>query len=437
MSCGICLETFNKTTRSKTTCPHCSVELCRTCLQTYLLHDISDIPRCINPECSRGYEREFLDSELTRSFRLETYKAHREKVLSDRERARMPATQEDVHAYNEAKDIEREESEQLRRLGERIHALHLLQMEHSSKVYHAKRVLESHGRQRMPAQNTVAPEQTERQSFVKPCPADGCMGFLSSAWKCGLCDKWTCPDCHELKGPSRDTEHTCDPGKVLTAQLLQREAKGCPKCGVQICKIEGCDQMWCTNCNTGFNWRTGKLANGPVHNPHYFDWLRTQGQHPNTTQEQPGNCDRTMDRNVMFALRESRTESPVDGNYLCEVWRMMREAEDPYANREQNYEDIFRVLRVRYMAGEITEEDWKTNLQRNEKDSHFQHAKSQVKEVFVQASRDIIRQVLRDGRDLAQIRKQVEELLAYCNTSYATISKRFNRKTPVLTVNVS
>ena len=115
MSCCICLDTFNKSTRRPSKCPYCSIQICRTCLQTYLLGDSSDIPKCVNPECghgynrefldgeSHGYNREFLDGELTSTFRLKTYKAHREKVLSDRERARFPSTQEDVHAYITAK----------------------------------------------------------------------------------------------------------------------------------------------------------------------------------------------------------------------------------------------------------------------------------------------------------------------------------------------
>lgn len=39
-----------------------------------------------------------------------------------------------------------------------------------------------------------------------------------------------------------------------------------------------CDQMWCTSCNTAFSWRTLKIVNGTVHNPHYFEYLRQNGQ---------------------------------------------------------------------------------------------------------------------------------------------------------------
>jgi hypothetical protein len=59
--------------------------------------------------------------------------------------------------------------------------------------------------------------QAERRQFIKPCPADDCRGFLSSQWKCGTCNIWTCPDCHVIIGDSKDAPLTCDPNNVETA----------------------------------------------------------------------------------------------------------------------------------------------------------------------------------------------------------------------------
>ena len=496
MSCSICFDTFNKSTRSPTQCPYCSIQTCRTCLQTYLLNDISDIPRCINPECGHGYNREFLDGELTSTFRLKIYKIHREKVLSDRERARFPSTQEDTHAYSTAKQIDTELTKKMDTLTKSIkeamteethvalQSIHNYTMKLymfqrnmpipskyniSESVYtkalqvrkaydvvvlplqkqlrklrrelnQVKPIVRSLGLRRQNTLTTVP--ETKKQEFVKACPANDCKGFLSSAWKCGLCDLWSCPTCHEVKGQNRDSEHKCDPNKVLTVDLLNKEAKSCPKCGVQICKIEGCDQMWCTHCNTGFNWRTGKVASGPIHNPHYFEWLRSHGGAPaqggtpvqGGTPAQGGaqeqnpiyngpNCDFATDRAVTNALTNKKDR------YLLRAWLLMREFQDygMRAHRLEN-EEKHRQLRVRYMANEMNEAKWKTILQRYEKDAHFQLANTQLKELFVNATRDLIRQVLDPEKDRNEIKKQVEDLIHYCNTSAEKVSKRFLRK---------
>jgi hypothetical protein len=212
--------------------------------------------------------------------------------------------------------------------------------------------------------------------------------------------------------------------------------------------------MWCTACNTGFNWRTGKVAEGPIHNPHYFEYLRRKGQAPAQGGAAPRNivmnCEQDLDRRVQLALfpqdsdgrgyylaRFTRRRGDVlennDANYLSEVWRLAREAQDIYA-REPNSEEVFRQLRVRYMNDGLTEDEWKVALQRAEKDAHFRRACTHVRELFVQASRDLIRQILNKGADRKAIRQQVSELITYVNNSYVEISKRFGRKTPTVDV---
>lgn len=76
--------------------------------------------------------------------------------------------------------------------------------------------------------------------FVRACPAPGCRGFLSTSWECGICDVSVCSQCYEIK--AEDTIHICNPDILATARLLAKDTKPCPKCGVLIHKLEGCDQ---------------------------------------------------------------------------------------------------------------------------------------------------------------------------------------------------
>lgn len=87
---------------------------------------------------------------------------------------------------------------------------------------------------------TIPSLEREKRTFVRPCPANDCRGFLSTAWKCGICENFTCPHCHEVKGKSRDAPHVCLQENVETAKLLAKDTKPCPNCGTRIFKISGC-----------------------------------------------------------------------------------------------------------------------------------------------------------------------------------------------------
>ena len=431
-TCSVCFDVFNATTRSPTTCPHCAIQICRTCFQMYLLNEVTDVPRCINVECDRGWERNFLDNEMTSTFRLKTYKEHREKVLADREKSKLPGTQADASEVRAANALRATADERYKKALDESRRINRELLAAGDVLNSIERVVSSYGRERLPdftASNSGAGEAPKPKAvvaaFIKPCPAPDCKGFLSTAWKCGLCDMYTCPDCHDLKGAVRDDPaHRCDPDKVATATLLKAEAKSCPKCGVSICKIEGCDQMFCTQCNTGFSWRTGKMATGPVHNPHYFDWLRSQGRDPNANPLQHG-C--AADRDILRALAGTEWRTLVHC-YLAEAWRLMLEAEDNTRVEHQGNEEDLRVMRVKFMLGQITEENWRYALQRGEKSMRFAVAKAQVAQVFAGGTREIISQILVEGCDKKKIMNQVQDLVKYCNACYGDIENQFHRK---------
>ena len=455
----------------------------------------------MNPECGHGYSRDFLDEQLTQTFRLQTYKRHREQVLMDRERSKLPATQDDATRYKEALARANELDKAITTHKEKAKELYTPEVASALKVrtgienaihkrfkeeyvkhkhitnyrdrfdaatnatkaakpaivaaFNADKKLQGKAKayalvknynkelrsiealmkplhtERVIVRrivNTVGlPQvggQVERATFIMNCPAGDCRGFLSSAWKCGLCSLWTCPDCRDVKGPVRDAEHTCDPTKVETVKLLNKEAKACPKCGVQICKIEGCDQMWCTHCNTGFNWRTGTIAAGPIHNPHYFDWLRNQGREP--TNNLPGPCNVIEDREIIRAIR---TNTPTNIK-LRSIWQNIRHVQ--HARAQPNFDNQLRILRVKFMVGELTETSWKTRLQQIEKRARFTQAIEQVNILFANAALDLMRQLLTPEVNSEAVVKQVDGLITFCNDSLINTSKRFNMKANII-----
>jgi hypothetical protein len=178
----------------------------------------------MKPDCAKEWTRKFLRENLTNVFLTSKYREHVEEVLFDQEKALMPATQHLV-----------EERIAIRHMKTQLRELDLL----IDDMYRQKRELERH------IQYGIIPtssekEDTEKARFVRQCPANNCRGFLSTQWKCGICEQWSCPDCHELKGPTRDCEHTCDSNNIETAQMLAKDSKPCPKCQSLIFKISGC-----------------------------------------------------------------------------------------------------------------------------------------------------------------------------------------------------
>jgi hypothetical protein len=174
----------------------------------------------MNNECNRDWTRQFITSNFSNAFITGKLKKHREQLLFDNERALLPATQILVEREINIENA----SIKIREIQEKIYQL---------KIEKNQTQLEIN---RLHNRNVTV----ERSEFVRACPDNDCRGFLSSQWKCGICQKWSCPDCHEIKGLDRDVEHECNPDAVATARLLATDTKPCPKCRTAIFKIDGC-----------------------------------------------------------------------------------------------------------------------------------------------------------------------------------------------------
>lgn len=115
--------------------------------------------------------------------------------------------------------------------------------------------------------------QEEKIDPLCPCPQRECDGLVEkTSCKCHICRTELCKKCHMV----REKNHACRDQDRLTIALLHKDTKACPVCAVPIYKIKGgCDQMWCTQCRTAFNWKTRKLDKGSIHNPHALRyWIR-------------------------------------------------------------------------------------------------------------------------------------------------------------------
>ena len=183
----------------------------------------------------------------------------------------------------------------------------------------------------------------EKHEFLMNCQAKECKGYLSTKYKCGLCEKYTCSACLLVK----EEGHECKEDDLSTVRLIRKETKPCPKCSARISKIDGCDQMWCVECKTAFSWKSGNIVNGAIHNPHYYDYLRkTQGFVPRA--DNP--CGEIPPLGTMRLTL--RTVADYIRSNLFSFHRFLEEIN--WMSRRQNpYEDQLVKNRIYYLLNRI------------------------------------------------------------------------------------
>jgi hypothetical protein len=372
------------------------------------------------------------------------YKEHLENILFDQEKALMPATQplveEKIRKINVKKQLMEIED-----LMENLRSQHRL----------LERSLLYPG-----GSSESANSKEAKKHFVRQCPADKCRGFLSSQWKCGICELWTCPDCHELKGATRDCEHKCDPNNVETAKMLSKDSKPCPKCQSLIFKISGCDQIWCTQCHVAFCWKTGKFEKH-IHNPHYYEWQRKNGG--GAAPRNPGDieCGRELTHDTCEQIQNScRRHSDTLCQLTTEVytnWRGDRHNRSTYKYDEQinivcdivrHIIHIVRVelpnfqtdyvtrnqdLRVKYLENSISDEDFKMLIQRNDKKNRKNMEIAQVIQLVNTALTDIIYRLIDhlkkseyNKADVSPFMNEIAEIIKYCNNIFKDVAFTYN-----------
>lgn len=416
-TCDVCCENFNRINHKKVECPFCDLTSCRSCSQKYILSTIED-PHCMG--CKTIWNREFVDSFCTKYFRRTELRRHRENVLFEREKALMPQSQKEVERVIAMRKL-RKEARRLRASLIELYKRHHISfpitdqdVQNFPDILEFHRDLEAVYIQLERLRNSAELYHNEPSKFIRKCPHEDCKGFLNEEYFCGLCSNKFCRDCNELL----TEDHECDPETVKTMKLLNKDSKSCPKCGTVIHKTSGCSQMWCPDCHTAFDWRTGEIVTGRIHNPHYIEFKRNGG-----TSREHGD----IPCGGIPSYRELREANA--------SMRLMDLASYIfYAERENMYIDLEPVnnlsLRVSYMLNELDEHDFKVFLQRQEKFKDKMRDLSNIYEMLSHSGGDLLRQFIIEPSRETEIMDMIKKLLVYGNEVFASIRTRYNCVTP-------
>lgn len=429
--CGICCEPFNKSSHACIECEYvtCKYKVCVTCVRSYLLTSTNE-PHCM--ECKQPWTPQFM-LLMTKKWMKDTYRPHREKFLCDVELSKLAETMEAAERYKMAR---REEGirHQLR-LKERElrQQLHDIQNEITRSIVRERNLM--HNR---PVE-TVA-EVVEKKVFFMSCPSSTCNGMLSTQYKCGICELFTCPTCHEIIGANKTAEHTCDPNNIASAEAIKKETKQCPGCHNRIYRTEGCSQMWCTGCHTAFDWNTGrKVVSERLHNPHWLEYQRSQnnGQAPRAPGDVPcgGICTR-QDLN-RITMRLPNTLELTDK--LRQVYRFVTEVTlnqvREIRERCQQMRD-FQDQRIKYIVGETSKEKMAAHIfksdQTRQRDTEILHIYELLSAVGIDMFNRLMVEMPRDQLTSLAIEQLAEynRLRLHCNSLFAVISNTYNKTVP-------
>jgi hypothetical protein len=436
LECAVCVSSYNQSKHLKITCPYCDFSSCRQCNQHWILNE--NISKCMN--CKKEWDRNFLVSAFTKTFISKDYKTHLENVLFDQERALLPATQPIVEKIIKLEEMNAE----VLNIQKQINQITAPYKDRITKLNREIRLLQNYD------------TNGQRSVFIRACPAADCRGFLSSQWKCGICQQWSCPECHEIKGRDREAPHTCDPNDVASATLLTNDTKSCPCCGMGIYRIEGCDQLFCTLCHTAFSWRTGRIETNRIHNPHYYEWLRQSGDGGEIRREAGDmicgmELDNQMARDIGGLLRSMSIYSANDVQIECirkTIYRCIeRTLHMTYIDLPKYQTDQVtnnELLRIDYLRNRIPLDYFKKEIQRRDKRVKKYREIYNVLQVWTVTITEIMFRIRNqcleniytfsdetraEETKLINIETmigEIKQIREYCNTCFETISRNYN-----------
>lgn len=346
MTCEICVEPLNKSSHNPSTCNHCGLVACKTCIRTYM-NSIAE-PHCM--KCKVAWDNEFVLLAVNKTYYHSELKEKKKERYAEFEKSRLPSTQTEAKNFlirekvtKDVVTIERENDKL------------------SDMIISNKRLIRNI---REKGRADIGAISIERKEFIMRCQVSECKGFLSTAYKCELCGTKTCPKCLDIISD----DHECKPENIASAEMIKKETKPCPKCSARIHKIDGCNQMWCTNCNTPWDWPSGKIVNGTIHNPHYYEYLKTQNR---DIPRNPGDVICGGLPNMQIFQDLVRRLPPIFKdvvrfihNSIYSIHRII--VDTHYRIEDYNQRDFFEQnlssARVQFMLNRISEDEFKQQI---------------------------------------------------------------------------
>lgn len=345
MECSVCYGKYNKQNHKEVQCFHCHQSTCSSCIQRFLLESSSD-PKCLH--CHIHWDRRFMIQHLTKRFCNIDYRHYRRSIIYERNKCYLPKISSILEKKDKLKELDSQIIDFKKQLDilkeERGRQYTSIIQSEENFIYNRNIIVDT------------------KKINNRPCSLDKCLGFLGEDGVCPICKNKTCLSCN-INIKNNEIQHQCKEEDKEHWAYLKNTTKPCPSCKVRIFKISGCDQMWCTNCNTPFSWKNERIENGHIHNPHYPGWVFNNEQIQRTeVHEEECNENRLPNLYNLRSSLVSRKFNPKELSMVLNIHRHLlhlQEMEVPKllgyrrryygGNYDNNYENSYRRKLLPYL----------------------------------------------------------------------------------------
>jgi hypothetical protein len=228
--------------------------------------------------------------------------------------------------------------------------------------------------------------------------------------------------CHHAIDAADHAVHQCNDDDVKATELITQTTKPCPTCATPTSRISGCPQMWCTMCHTAWTWTTGDVdTSGVVHNPHYYEWTTAHpAQQPGPQPDQCGGW-----QGIFAKFQQWKTKQHVVRiltKFHRRALHLRAGALRALAPRNDNTD-----IRLKYLAGELSECQFKVRVQKREKKHSCNVALRHIVEFVVETTQDIFTAMAAaDQAEAAHVaHAQLVNMEHYATQQLRVVSKRF------------
>ena len=449
--CTVCCEAYNKTTHQQIACEHsgaCEFEACKACVRKYLLSTTTD-PSCM--QCNKAWSDKFLNQHVKATFMRNDYRTHRKELLVQQQISRLPETmaaaeqfkgeealrkvleelrEEYIQTQKQIRDLRdgksnAERKEKKKELDSAHETLNLILA--NQRQAHFNLTLHQNG-----GEVGVEKKEEEARKFIMPCGNDECRGYLSTKYKCELCEHHTCAKCFQHIGLAKEEEggHECKQENIESAEFIKAQSKPCPCCGTRISKIDGCDQMWCTQCHKAFSWNTGKLVTGPVHNPHFYQYQREHGGLARAAGDVPcGGLPNYYHLNQKIAMvAMPKTEQDFFYNTVMKIHQLQNHfiyTHVELVRRGIPTERKYQEARIAYILNRLSREQLAANVFNMDCERKRNTAILQVCEVFTTVGADMFRGIIASDKKGEEFAAELKQHVAEYDTLRQYVNEQF------------